>query len=87
MSKSLFQQYEEHRKLFFPGTIHKRKADLISILEIKIMEDRSSSRAGKRRMVEILKVEGLSSFFVGERLEMTEESIQYYFTLKKLSNV
>jgi hypothetical protein len=86
MSKSLFEQYEEQRKFFSLGTILRRRDSWISILEIMIIEDRSSHRAGKARMIEVLKVEEPSGFYVGERIEIADQSIKSYFTLKGTSN-
>jgi hypothetical protein len=87
MTKSLFEQYEEHRRWFSPGTIHIRKDDSLSILEIKILEVRSSDWSRRTIEAEITKVISFSTFIVGERIAISDYAFRHYFKLKEPSNV
>ena len=69
MTKSLFQQYEEERRMFSPGTIFKTTIGSgvweLMIIGKKGYEDQI--RYEDDVMIEILKIEQPSVFNIGER--------------------
>ena len=69
MTKSLFQQYEEERRMFSPGTIFKTTTDA-RICELMIIRRdgyEDQIRYEDDVMIEILKIQQPSVFNIGER--------------------
>jgi len=84
MSKSLFEQYEDDRKYFKPGTILITKGNAL-VQEIKILGP--SLFSIEEVKLEILRADAFYMFGVGCINDWHKKYIKTWFQLKESSNV
>ena len=85
MSKSLFQQYEQYKKSFESGAIHRAIIDFPVVRRLKILYNNNDYWYSTFK-IEILETSWPREYRVGDRCDFSRDYIEQFYVLEEPSN-